>query len=457
MTENHTPEKQPAPLDIIVPRPTSRHRESSQSLNLKRPAQVPVVEEAETECPILPSLNPMVSLASRIISAAYCLKRSEAPVDIPKVLNRFQGDLQQFQQAAVEAGYDRKETVLAHYLLCAFIDDAAMSTPWGLISEWVQGGVLVRFATLSDRHQRNLPGQDFFEVIDVLDGLITQSSNAVDLLELCYLLLSLGFKGRFSLLGAEGERQLQQIQATLYAHIEKYRGSIGEVATFLSASYQPFAMKANSGRRVPIWVVFSVSCCILLLIYFGLLLALNRASDPLVLRVNALENTVESFSPAPISNDATLPVISLDAIDLATYLTDQLPELLSRKAFLVELREGREAIVLQGDDFFSSGSVEVNTSGAAVIAALANSLQPLNARWEIRGHTDDLAIRSIQYPSNWYLAKARASAVQALLIPVLGADSVAEVRSFGEYEPIVANDSKENRAKNRRVELVKLD
>lgn len=463
--------------DLIVPRPASRHRQTSSPTKKEPPTkkESPAEKESFAEpmtqgesvdsYQALPSVNPIISLASRIVSSAYYLKRPQPPAEILTVLNRFQAWLQSFQKEAEKAGYSHDEVVMAHYLLCAFIDDAALSTPWGVTSEWIQGGVTVRFASKSDWHQRNLPGQDFFEVLDQVEAISTRPgrTHSIDLLELCYLLLSLGFKGRYSL-DRGGEDSLQQLRERLFSHLEQLRGDISPA---LSAPYHSVEMDPAKSRRLPIWVALSFSCCVLLLVYFALLVSLSRHSDPLVLRVDSLE-VLEALSrqSAQINQTTTQqkaasqPNIILDEAvksSLADYLATHLPDLTAQRAFVVDLREGRETIVLQGDDFFSSGGVEVNVAGRAVIAAIAKAIQPLNTRWEIRGHTDDIAMYSLQYPSNWYLAKARALAVQTLLIPVLGASSVSEVRSFGEYEPVVPNDSKANRAKNRRVELVRLE
>jgi chemotaxis protein MotB len=72
---------------------------------------------------------------------------------------------------------------------------------------------------------------------------------------------------------------------------------------------------------------------------------------------------------------------------------------------------------------------------------------------EIHGHTDDLPISNQRFPSNWELSADRATQVAKALVR-LGTDpSRLSVRGFGEYRPLVANDSDLNRLKNRRVEI----
>jgi chemotaxis protein MotB len=78
--------------------------------------------------------------------------------------------------------------------------------------------------------------------------------------------------------------------------------------------------------------------------------------------------------------------------------------------------------------------------------------EPFNM--EITGHTDNVPIRSPVFPSNWELSAVRASSVVRLL-----ADSgIAPERLYAigreASQPIAPNDTPENRARNRRVELM---
>jgi chemotaxis protein MotB len=91
-----------------------------------------------------------------------------------------------------------------------------------------------------------------------------------------------------------------------------------------------------------------------------------------------------------------------------------------------------------------------------VLVKVAGRLKELTDFIEIRGHTDDRRIHGSlakRFPSNWELAAARAARVTRLLeqegVP---GDRLAAV-SLGPNDPLVANDSPENRARNRRIEI----
>jgi chemotaxis protein MotB len=78
----------------------------------------------------------------------------------------------------------------------------------------------------------------------------------------------------------------------------------------------------------------------------------------------------------------------------------------------------------------------------------------------IEGHTDDLAIKTHNLPSNWELSALRATSVVKYLVSEKGLDpSRFSASGYGEYQPLVPNISEANRRINRRVDIVimKLD
>jgi len=107
---------------------------------------------------------------------------------------------------------------------------------------------------------------------------------------------------------------------------------------------------------------------------------------------------------------------------------------------------------------FDVGRAEVSASARELIARIAGTLRPLGNAIRIEGHTDDTPIHTARYGSNWELSTARASAVVALLIETHGfGPERLSAAGYGEFHPRVANDSTENRARNRRVDIVVLN
>jgi len=123
------------------------------------------------------------------------------------------------------------------------------------------------------------------------------------------------------------------------------------------------------------------------------------------------------------------------------------------------IRDARGLVVSMPDDAaFATGSAEATTEARRLIGTVGETLRSTANRIRIEGHTDNRPIRTVKYGSNWELSTARASAVVAYLITEAGIEaSRLSAAGYGEFHPLNPNDSEEQRARNRRVDLVILD
>ena len=124
----------------------------------------------------------------------------------------------------------------------------------------------------------------------------------------------------------------------------------------------------------------------------------------------------------------------------------------------IEIERLREGLRLNVSDdvLFASGSAKLDEIGREVLEKVAAQIKTLDDYVEVRGHTDDRRIRGTlakRFPTNWELAAARASRVVRLLETAgVAGDRLAAV-SLAANEPIAPNDTGDNRALNRRIEI----
>jgi len=90
-----------------------------------------------------------------------------------------------------------------------------------------------------------------------------------------------------------------------------------------------------------------------------------------------------------------------------------------------------------------------------VLKRIGEALAEVKGEVLITGHSDNVPIRSMRYPSNWHLSAARAESVRGALSTQVDA---ARMRADGkaDAEPVAPNDTPANRARNRRVDIVLL-
>jgi chemotaxis protein MotB len=121
--------------------------------------------------------------------------------------------------------------------------------------------------------------------------------------------------------------------------------------------------------------------------------------------------------------------------------------------------QGKLTVNLVDRILFDSGKAEIKDDGRKVldkVGGILNTVADKNIR--IEGHTDNKPIVGellSKYPSNWELSTARATAVARYLQDRAKVDPARLVAAgYGEFHPIASNDTVENRALNRRIEIV---
>lgn len=126
----------------------------------------------------------------------------------------------------------------------------------------------------------------------------------------------------------------------------------------------------------------------------------------------------------------------------------------------IEKREGGFAITLKGAVLFDKASAELTPSSIPYLDSIAASLRSTPYKVTVEGHTDNLPIQSLIYPSNWELSGARASRVARYLIDHGVAKDRLHVAGYADTRPVAPNDSAqgqplaENQARNRRVVIL---
>jgi chemotaxis protein MotB len=136
-------------------------------------------------------------------------------------------------------------------------------------------------------------------------------------------------------------------------------------------------------------------------------------------------------------------------------LLDRFKALIDAGKLRVKIVEGRMVVELATDVLFSSGSASLSKDGKTAIEEVATVLKDIpDRRFQVEGHTDDVPIRTAQYPSNWELASSRAvNVVKAMVDAGMPAERISAA-SYGQNKPAKPNDSPEGKAANRRIEIV---
>lgn len=391
-------------------------------------AWLPRAEQALAELPAHASLNPLVQAAASLLAAAPRLRampRHPNPAGLRQALVEA---VQRFEASARALSLPNEQVVAARYVLCTLLDEAAASTPWG--SGWSSQSLLVQF------HNEAWGGEKVFQLLTRLAENPAQHRN---LLELVYIALSLGFEGRYRVLD-QGRAQLDSLRQRLAQMLGQLAGA-PEPA--LSTQWRGLAAAPRRLRDgIPLWVWGVAAAVLLLLVFLALRLSLGAQTDPGFAALQGLDVRAAPAAAAPPPS----------AVPVPPRLAQLLKADIAAGAVQVQDLADRSVVTVLGDTLFDSGSGDVVARAEPLFGRIAAALNQLPGRVVVSGHTDNQAIRSLRYPSNWHLSVARAQSVLRLLAgTVAPARLSAEGRA--ELEPVADNSRPEGRARNRRVEI----
>jgi type VI secretion system protein ImpK len=182
----------------------------------------------------------------------------------------------------------------AKYALAAYIDEAILSSAWPGRSQWMSRPLQLE---LFGDH---LAGEGFF---DRLTQLRQGGEVNLDLLELYYVCLQLGFEGVYKIRGLE---QLMALQVDLRSQIEGYRGVLDPKLSPEGVPAVPLI--ARVGREVPYWVIAVVTVAIIFFTHLGYSMALTKLADrsvaSILSRKDAILLPTKAAEPAPAAQPA---------------------------------------------------------------------------------------------------------------------------------------------------------
>ena len=374
-------------------------------------------------------LNPLVAAANPLLNLIPPLRASATHPNPVALRDSLAQGVRRFEAQARAAGIASDKVIAARYALCTLIDETATSTPWGASGAWAQHGLLALF------HGEVEGGEKFFQV---LARLADNPQANVDLIELMYVCLQLGFGGRYGITEG-GPRQLEAIRQRVLAIIRRQRG---EYERDLSPSWRGAPVASARLGWLPLWVVGAVTGLLLLAIYLGFAFSLSGASDRLASQIAGVR-VAAARPPVPAA-----PARPAPEPRIAPFLAEEV------RAGLVAVddRRDRSVVTIVGDGLFKPGEAAVSSRDQALISRIGQELAKVPGQIDVVGHTDNVPIRTLRFPSNWDLSRARAESVARLLAARVPADRI-RADGRGDADPLAPNDTPAGRARNRRVEI----
>jgi chemotaxis protein MotB len=217
-----------------------------------------------------------------------------------------------------------------------------------------------------------------------------------------------------------------------------------------------FQNRPQMERGNEIWLVTLSDLLMLLMIFFVVLfgMALQRekkaqptAQATTTVQVEPRENEVPD--PARVISTKTNESASLETDLIAALYREE-----GQSDVMIERIADRVILTFPERIVFDPGEARLKPTCQTTLDKVASFINDRPFLFvEVQGHTDDRPINNTRYPSNWELSVDRAMQVSKALIALGVNPTQLSVKGFGEYRPLIPNDSDAGRLTNRRVEI----
>lgn len=381
--------------------------------------------------------SPLVAAALPLLDLCVRLKVSTSHADIEGLRLRVLREIDAFERRIAPLGLAPRAIRASKYALCATVDDLVLNTPWGSRSVWTTRSMV------GSLFSETWGGDRFF---DLLLQLKRDPGVNVDLLELLYYCVSLGFEGKYRI-APRGASDLIVLREDLYRLIRVARG---EFERDLSPRWRGVVKERKwTSDIISTWLVLAVAITLLIGLYAVMAYMLNARSDVLFNRLAVLPPSgavqLARIAPAPAP-----AVIIMQSERLRRFLEPEIRE------GLVTVKEDAQTItvLIRGAGMFESGAAKVLPSFMPLLARIGLALNDQPGAVLVTGHTDTTPIHSLAFPSNWHLSVARANDVNDIMRAKMKEPDRVRVEGRGQTEPIASNDTPEGRQLNRRTEIV---
>ena len=220
---------------------------------------------------------------------------------------------------------------------------------------------------------------------------------------------------------------------------------------------------SDSHENLERWLLTYADLITLLLAFFVVMYSMSRIDNKKFGKVSDALNTVLKggtsvlkYQEEPTHNGHGL--LKLGNLRMIQQKIDEKFKQLGKNEELqTEITERGLVIHILESALFAPGSAELKPRAKEVLDLIAEQLVGRPNHVRVEGHTDDRPIHTTIFPSNWELSSARATTVVRYYVDNHGIspDRISAL-GYGKYRPVAPNNSIENRARNRRVDVVLL-
>ncbi|MCW8333866.1 type IVB secretion system protein IcmH/DotU [Vibrio paucivorans] len=219
--------------------------------------------------PLIDASTPLFGLALRVRSLVEC-------DNIDSIYKQTVEEIKAIEIELTEQGHEHAVLMAYRYVLCAFLDESVMGTPWGASSVWAEHSMLSRF------HDETWGGEKVFTILGRLENEPTRYRV---LLEFIYRCLTLGFEGKYRVMengSSEREKVVKKLYELLNGREERQPQELTKATEHVVKS------KYKLSTQIPVWSILVGFVVVWVGVFLGYSYLLHNKSSDVINQLNQI-------------------------------------------------------------------------------------------------------------------------------------------------------------------------
>lgn len=196
----------------------------------------------------------LVAAAAPLFLVVAQLRNIVENADINALRRRIVEQLRRFEERAVKNQARGGDVSAARYVMCALIDEAVMTTPWGSGSAWSDNSLLNQF------HNETWGGEKVFQILERVQNEPAKYLALLKLIDVCLLM---GFEGKYRVVDG-GRERLEDLRSELHRVLRQHTPT---PSPELSTQWRGSSARTGVRNYVPLWIVFTSAALLVLIGY----------------------------------------------------------------------------------------------------------------------------------------------------------------------------------------------
>ena len=218
----------------------------------------------------------LAELYAPVFAVIVQLRSTDQYGDSDRLRQRLRDLLREAEQQAEAAGAPFEDIRDASFSVVAFLDEAILSSEWEQKDDWMARPLQL------ERFERYDAGEFFFDRV----RSVMKTAHRAEVLEMYYLCMTLGFKGKYQIQGQDELRQW----------IERAHAALGRAPGLAAGSLSPRGtprevVAASTRRQLSPWMIGAAAACVAFLVYLGMSLYISYAASGTAETLRALSAT----------------------------------------------------------------------------------------------------------------------------------------------------------------------